>query len=255
MIPGDWESDRTPSLESAAVLLGVRHDPDQGRSLSQAAGSALGCRLPAAVREFFAYPDLMAAIAAVYDGRAAAPVEVLLNDGHLPGVDEPVLMLMFENQGVCSWGVPLERGENPPVLVGGDLTSGVVTVEHAASLPAFAAAYAFDAFCHQRSPMLMAQAAELDQETRSQLATRYRVVVETLGWPGLQQLRFVEDLSGVTIVLWSDQGQCDWWITAPSIESLEREVRNLMGFSNLESALWSNDRDGIAVLQRVKASR
>ena len=37
-----------------------------------------------------------------------------------PGWPGPVLVLSDENQGVCSWGVPLDDGSSP-VLVGGEL--------------------------------------------------------------------------------------------------------------------------------------
>jgi hypothetical protein len=57
-----------------------------------------------------------------------------------PGWPRSVLVLSDKNQGVCSWGVPLDGGSGQ-VLVGGDLLdTGHATVTYAASVEDFIAA-------------------------------------------------------------------------------------------------------------------
>jgi hypothetical protein len=61
----------------------------------------------------------MPAIAAGYEGTTTFPTSPqLVDDSFLPWEAEPILELLVENQGVVAWGLPLERGGDPPVLVG-----------------------------------------------------------------------------------------------------------------------------------------
>jgi hypothetical protein len=69
-----------------------------------------------------------------------------------PGWPWPVLVVSDENQGVCSWGVPL-GGSSAPVLVGGDLLdAGHATVVYAASVEDFIAAAAAPAASRRHAP-------------------------------------------------------------------------------------------------------
>jgi hypothetical protein len=64
-----------------------------------------------------------------------------------PGWPGPVLVLSDENQGVCSWGVPLD-GNSGQVVVGGDLLdAGHATVVYAASIEDFIGARRWDHAC------------------------------------------------------------------------------------------------------------
>jgi len=140
-----------------------------------------------------------------------------------PGWPGPVLVLSDENQGVCSWGVPL-GGSSHPVLVGGDLLdAGRTTVQYAASVGDLIAARRWDHQCLNSGPLLQAQAPGLDQASLGYLQVRLNLAVETAGWPGLRQYCFEDQ--AVRVLLWSAAGQCDWWISAsPSLSnSLETQ--------------------------------
>ncbi len=208
--------------------------------------------MPASLRQASEYPDLLDAVAEVFDGRACWPHEVRWGaEGYLPTAPDGVLMLMWENQGVCAWGVPLDRGDNPPVLVGGDLHDGQTLLEFSPSIGEFVFAFAWDAVAMRQEPLLQAQAAELDRETEDFLVARYRQSVMTRGWPCGRNLRFEGD-SGIRILLWSCEGQCDWWVSATDPAVLRREAEVLMSLSDLRTSFWSNENGGVDLLRELR---
>lgn len=165
-----------------------------------------------------------------------------------PGWPGPVLVLAYENQGVCSWGVPLD-GDSRQVLVGGDLLdAGHSTVTYTASVEDYIAARRWDAQCF-RPPVLMAQAVELDQASLGYLQARLAPAVATAGWPGPRQYRF--EHRDVRVMLWAFSGQCDWWISASNERSLKEFAAGLLDLSNLRRALYSNDDRGDQVLHEL----
>ena len=158
-----------------------------------------------------------------------------------PGWPGPVLVLSHENQGVCSWGVPLDDSADQ-VLVGGDLfDAGKATEPYAASVENFIAARRWDRACLS-APLLQAQADVLDQASLGYLRARLTPAVATKGWPGARQYRF--EGRGVRILLWSSARQCDWFISGSSEASLQAFAAGLLGLSDLRSALYSNDDAG-----------
>ncbi len=172
------------------------------------------------------------------DGASGAPRG---SARRFPGWPGPVLVLSDENQGVCSWGVP--AGESGEVVVGGDLLdAGCATVAYAASVADFIAARRWDHRCLNTGPVLQAQAAELDLASLGYLQARLAPEVATAGWPGPRQYRF-EDRD-VRVLLWSQAGQCDWWVSAASPASLRHFAAGLPDLPGLGQGLWSSDQDG-----------
>jgi hypothetical protein len=167
-----------------------------------------------------------------------------------PGWPGPVLVLSDENQGVCSWGVPLD-GSSGQVLVGGDLLdAGYATVLYATSVEDFVAARRWDHICLAAAPVLQAQAAELDQASLGYLRARLAPAVATAGWPGPRQYRF--EGQDVRVLLWSQTGQCDWWISGSSELSLREFAAGLLDLSDLRSTLWSDDDSGVRLLDELR---
>jgi hypothetical protein len=163
-----------------------------------------------------------------------------------PGWPGPVLVLSDENQGVCSWGVPLGEGRCP-VLVGGELLdAGEATVRYAASVEDFIAARRWDRRCLTSRPLLQAQAPELDEHSIGHLKALLSPAVATAGWPGSRQYRF-QGL-GVRVLLWSAAGQCDWWISADGEQHLRAFAAGLLALPGLRRTLWSNDDPGTRLL-------
>jgi hypothetical protein len=210
--------------------------------------------------------DVAAEIARTYGDQPVYPDRVLVDSAaepslrwpvparRFPGWRGPVLVLSDENQGVCSWGVPLNGDSR--VVVGGDmLEGGRITVPYAASVQDFIAARRWDRQCLAREPVLMAQAAELDQASLSCLQTRLLQVPGTGGWPGQRQYRFEDEGNDVRVMLWAGAGQCDWHVSAASRDSLMAVAAGLIELPSLRQALWSNDEASTRMLSELRGQR
>ena len=240
------------ALGAAVVMLGI--DPI-AHSLADSARREierqLGRPLPDSVARLLQFPGVMEAVASTYTSDAVFPASVqFLNGNMLPGAGDDVLWLMTENQGVCHWGVPLGAGDDPPILVGGDLEGGEITTEYASSVGEFVFAMAWDKRLMSHEPLIQAQADPIDDQTLSTLSTRYFERVKTLGWPARENRRF-EGQDGLLLTIWSGKSQCDWCIAADQTQALEQAITSLRSQSNLETALWSNDAPGIELLARL----
>ena len=171
---------------------------------------AVGVSVPPAVERLLT-ADVACEIAKTFGDSPVYPERVVVDSPRshrrrFPGWPGPVLVLSDENQGVCSWGLPLD-GSSDQVLVGGDLLdTGHATVTYTASVEDFIAARRWDYQC-LRPPLLMAQAVELDQDSLRYLRARLAPAVVTAGWPGPRQYRF--ECQDVRVMLWSCSGQCD----------------------------------------------
>jgi hypothetical protein len=184
------------------------------------------------------------------DGPAEPSLSWPPSSRRFPGWPGPVLVLSDENQGVCSWGVPL-GGSGDQVVVGGDLLdAGRATVPHAASVKDFIAARRWDHRCLSAAVLLQAQAAELDQASLGYLQARLAPAVATAGWPGARQYRFEDQ--DVPVMLWSHAGQCDWWVSASSEGSLRAFAAGLLDLADLRRALWSNDGFSARLLHELR---
>ncbi|WP_143133814.1 hypothetical protein [Actinoplanes philippinensis] len=124
-------------------------------------------------------------IAVPYTDQVVFPETVMIDlpesvDRRFPGWAGPVLVLSVENQGVCAWGVPL-GGENPEILVGGDIknaggwTRG--TTRYCRDAAEFAATRRWDESCFSQGPLLQAQAPN---STMSR-STRYSADIRQVG--------------------------------------------------------------------------
>ena len=138
-----------------------------------------------------------------------------------------------------------------PRSVGGDLLdAGCATVVYAASAADFIAARRWDHRCLNDGPVLQAQAAALDLASLGYLQARLAPALATAGWPGPRQYRF-EDRD-VRVMLWSQAGQCDWWVSAASPASLRQFAAGLLHLPALRQALWCNDQDGERLLSEAR---
>lgn len=228
-------------IRRAAELCGASADVDAGSDRTDDATRELGVELPRSVAALLDYPTLLPRIAGAFDARLEFPSTC--------GVEDGLLRIMDENQSVCWWGVPLDEGDDPPVYVVGDNSR----TRFSATVAEFAFAFAWDLLCvRSTSLVVQAQAAPLAEHDRAHLANRCREGVSTHGWPTPDVYRF-ESPAGARILLWSDDGQCDWLISAHQPAVLQAVTRDLLGVSDLATSLWSTDPTATSIIDSVRA--
>lgn len=71
-----------------------------------------------------------------------------------------------------------------------------------------------------------------------------------MGWPGHTVHRF--EGRGVKIMLWDGPGQCDWWISAADVTTLQATATAVVPLSDLRTSLWSTDPEGVALLGQIR---
>jgi len=214
---------------------------------------AINAPLPDSVAELLGFEGLLESIARVHEGHAMFPNEPRLLDATLmPGYSGRLLWLLTENQGVCRWGVPLDDGDDPPVIVGGDLIGGDRSLIFAETIGRFVLAFGWDSRIFWSEPLIQAQAAPLDSDSLQFLRANFAEKVMTYGWPGELNYRF-ESTDGVHVELWDAPAYrgCDWWISGEPT-AVESTVARLMDYSDLRKSFWSNDDLGDGMLKRVR---
>lgn len=213
----------------------------------------MGREAPADLVRYAAVPGLAHVLARAFDAQVVFPDQVSLAGPDLaPGLSGNHVWLMTENQGVCVWVVPLDAGDTPPVIVAGDLAveNGAPRV-YARTLDDFAAAWAWDLQCLGRHPSVQAQAIELDTDTLAWLEHNLRAGTPTWGWPTRTTLRWSSN-DGLTILLWDQSGQCDWFISAPYPDVLASWLERLLALSDLTTSLYANDDTAEELLRDAK---
>ncbi len=188
-----------------------------------------GRSAPADVARYAAVLGLAHVLASAFDAQVMFPDDLRLATEDLaPGLTGEQLWLMTENQGVCLWVIPLDAGDRPPVLVAGNLpTENGAPRVYADTLDDFAAAWAWDLACLDRQPLIQAQAIELDPASEANLRRLLRPATPTWGWPTRRTLRWESD-DGLKALLWDQDGQCDWCISAPRRDVLAQWLEQLL---------------------------
>ena len=185
--------------------------------------------------------DVAREIARAYGDRPIYPEHILLDapdrpsllgGRRFPGWPGPVLVLADESQGACSYGVPLDGDQ---VLVGGVHRR---TVPYAASVREFLAARRWDYQCVSSELCAAAQTAELDQASLDFLQAHCRPSVVTNGWPGIRQYRY--ERHDVRVLLWADNGCCEWLVSAATEASLVAFIGALRQVPALRTARWAD---------------
>jgi hypothetical protein len=217
----------------------------------------LGIQVPAEVERLMT-AQVAAEVAGVFGDSIVYPEQVVVDTPdsnwygtgrRFPGWTGEVLVLSDENQGVCSWGVPLGRDSCEVLVGGGLLDAGDATVRYAASVADFIAARRWDRQCLRRDPVLQAQAPELDETSLARLEGLLSPGPSTAGWPGSSQYRF--EGGGVRVMLWVREGQCDWWVSAASEAQLTAFTARLIDLPGLRGYLWAASDAGERALRRL----
>lgn len=139
-----------------------------------------------------------------------------------------LLPFMRENQGVCTWAVPLNLGDDPPVLVEVDSGDPPTWQTAAPTFSMWLRCQVEDHIVLERA-MFAAQAERLRDSARTVLSDRFTVGSTTSGWPAREILRLHNDLGD--ILLWNGDDQCDWWIAPRDLAHAE-EILNTLPISD-----------------------
>lgn len=199
-----------------------------------------GCTVPAALRELlttdiwqgllreFSNDDVPLAVGDM--GTAHSPWQKW--DARAAGI----LPFMCENQGVCNWAVPLNRGDDPPVLVevdSGDPPSWQTAAE---TFSTWVRCQVEDQLVLGRS-MFAAQAEPLGDGIRAALSLRFTRGLTTSGWPSREILRFHGELGD--LLLWSADDQCDWWVAPRDLANAEPMLSALPLSANTKRCFYA----------------
>jgi len=170
--------------------------------------------------------------------------------GSYDPLEHRILPFMIENQGVCTWALPLDEGDDPRVLV--EVDSGTPPQWQTA-----AESFTLWLECQvqDRAPpsigVLGAQAPELDDGGLALLRSSFKQGPTTYAWPGRQNYRFSN--ACMELVLWNADGQCDWWISLLPGARFGEALDRLRGIPGLMEAIYALDDEHRALLSEWKA--
>lgn len=242
--------------EEALRELHLAYEPDAGAiSELHHREAAVGVRFPAAFVEWFGMRSGIEILRKHSNGDE--PLEIaelgaqayLFKGDSVPPLEHGrMLQFMVENQGVCTWGIPLDAGEDPPVFVA--VEPGFEWRPHAASFSTFIACQVWDYEKVHSGVLLAAQATELSPTDLGFLRHRFRERTTTHGWPTKNIFRFERD--DARVIVWDGDGQADWWISAPSEESMTALAGELWTCADLSTSLYSVDERGERALRALR---
>jgi hypothetical protein len=208
----------------------------------------LGIRLPSAVAEWYALPELQELVAAGSNDSHYGLAELGRpyqgwGDGTRDFLAEGLLLIRAENQGVCHWAVPLGEGDDPPVLVEVDSDPDELEWQvYARSFTEYAFTLAWDFRAFAMPHGVAAQELRLRPEDRLLLEDRFHQRPQTYAWPGSVNYRF--ERPGQRVIVWDappphPAEQTDWWLLADTVEALRDLITQLWRCGELARRLYS----------------
>jgi len=216
----------------------------------------LGRRLPGAFRELQSLEDSGRFLARfsnadhpITPDKLAMPME---RWSRYDPLKEDILPFMIENQAVCVWGLRLDAGDDPPVVVEVDSGTPPRWKRCADRFTVWLQSQVQDKNLLDLV-MFAAQADPLDAAVLAELRQRFEEGPQTYGWPGTVNYRFFND--DCRLLLWDWDRQCDWSITPRSAELVPAVLDEVEATAGLGRSLYGiNDRDRGA-LQRWRSLR
>jgi hypothetical protein len=207
----------------------------------------LGVKLPASVAEWYSLPGAVNVLVGATDDHAMR-IEELGEpfDGWGKGprdlLEEGLLVIRTENQGVCNWAVRLDDGVDPRVLIEVDSKPDLVIWRlHAASFSDYVLTLAWDRLAFGLPFGLAAQDSPLERHDLALLERGFEQQDRTWGWPGHTNYRF--ERGEGRVIVWDGEGQADWWLFAPTAEALAGLASTLWSCGGLASSLYAACRD------------
>jgi hypothetical protein len=228
--------------------------------------SQLGVRLPAAVAEWYALPaahrliatnscDELVPLSALGDPIPFWPDPTGRRFLDRDFLQEGLLFLGSENQGVVLWAVPLDEGPDPRVMVDTSPPDGA-WVTFAESFSDYAEALVWDLLMFGRLDQedrdderhgVTAQDMPLSDADLAALTTTFAGRPSTYGWPMATSYRF--ERPGHRILLWAGADGTDWWIYADTPGQLDELIGDLWRLGTLADSLYGITDVGEAIVR------
>lgn len=163
---------------------------------------------------------------------------------------QKLLLLMYENQGVCRWAVPLNGADDPPVLVSFDDWEAPESWQpYAESFSAFAQTVLGD---EREGLVLKGVDVELRDQDLEFLRRTFTAGHRTYNWPEAVNYRFARD--DQYLLLWQGDRQTDWHLRADSVNSLRKLALEVWNLGQLSKSLYETCSVGAELLAELRAS-
>ena len=171
--------------------------------------------------------------------------------GFYDPIEQGILPFMIENQGVCTWALPLDQGDDPPVLIEVDSHGTPEWDRLADSFSLWLECQVWD-FAAEPKAAFGAQAPGLEAADLAMLRRSFTEGHTTYAWPGDHNYRFSNARSKP--LLWSQEGAaCDWFISPQPGASVQEVLDELAGISGLVEAIYGLGDEHDAFLRKWKA--
>jgi len=198
----------------------------------------IGRTLPTSFREFYSLENGPSLLDHYSNSdrpmRLAALAEPLRRWQDYDPLSENILPFMIENQGVGAWGVRLDDGDDPQVVVEMDCAVPPVWQKCADRFTDWLESQV-ENFRLFDSCWFSADGPELTDETLSLLRQNFEEGIRTYAWPGKTNYRFFNDRSSV--LLWNLDGMCSWWIAPKSAEHVVAALDEIAEIAGIEKDL------------------
>lgn len=184
------------------------------------------------------------------------PLPVLLanqlNDAHLTNLEQsaqnlikPILPFLVENQGICQWGIALDDGEDPTVLVKVEDTHWQTCTTQFSEF----VYWAFHDHRHIENTYFTAHTPPLTRKDLLFMETVFMKQAQTYGWPGKVNYRFHNEKGN--ILIWAGEEQTDWWI-APNKGQTVELLEQIWGCKGISQFLYARNDESEDILQKFR---
>ena len=210
----------------------------------------LGIAFPPSLHEWYACRDAIEILAAHSNQDPPIAIDAF---AIIDWQSRRLLPFRYENQGVCTWAIVLDGSDDPPVCVDVDsVGKNWQPVTPTFSEHIYACVWDYRIVLDQPG-LVQAQNESLSDSTIGSLRAGFAAELETHGWPGNTQYRFIRDRAA--ILLWSSNDQADWFIGAADAGSLEAVLKAIWNLDSVGQALYECSEIGKNVLGRIRSSK
>jgi hypothetical protein len=207
----------------------------------------LGIKMPMSLREWY---ERESAIVVLADCSNQDPPIEVSRFKIVAWHGKRLMPIRNENQGVCTWAVEIDGGENPAVLVEVD-SNGTHWDVLANSFSEYVFSCVWDyKLVHMQPALVQAQNIKLSGAAIDLLSREFVPVLSTRCWPGSAQYRFQG--SGCGVLIWDSPEQADWFVGARDAESLRVALETIGNIDLVSKQFYDCSTIGREVLAGLR---